>query len=167
METVNTRIIPLYNQGDKMKNKEFVEWKDRYVLGLPLIDKQHKKLFEMTNLLYTGCLMGEEKARLFFEETIHKAVEYVRYHFSTEEKIFLLINYPGYAAHKKEHENFIKEILQCTKDFENGKNFIPNLFVRFLRDWTTTHIAVSDKLYADYIFDLKKRGKLNHRMMRI
>jgi hemerythrin len=41
-----------------------------------------------------------------------------------------------------------------------GKMFVPNTFVRFLKDWILTHIAVSDKKYSTYIFDLKKQGKL-------
>jgi hemerythrin len=143
-----------------MKNALFVEWNNRYLLGIPLIDNQHKRLLDMTNQLYAGCLMGEDKAKDFFKKTIHKAVEYVKYHFSTEEKIFLLLEYPGFAIHKKEHESFINKLIQNARDFEAGKPFVPNVFVRFLRDWILTHIAISDKLYADYIFDLKKQGRL-------
>jgi hemerythrin len=143
-----------------MDSAIFVEWDNRYILGIPLIDSQHKKLLDMTNQLYAGCLMGEEKAKEFFRKTIHRAVEYVKYHFSTEEKLFLLVEYPGFAIHKKEHESFISQLIQTARDFDSGKPFIPNAFVRFLRDWILTHIAISDKLYADYIFDLKKQGRL-------
>jgi hemerythrin len=143
-----------------MQEHNLIEWTNRYRIGIPLIDGQHKKLIDMTNELYTGCLEGDEAANARFLKTIHDAVDYVRFHFTTEEKILERINYPGIAAHKKEHENFIKEILVQVQAFQEGKKFVPNLFVRYLRDWVLTHIAVSDKLYAVYLAEMKKKGVL-------
>jgi hemerythrin len=141
-----------------MQSTDLIQWSDRYRIGIPLIDEQHKKLIDMTNTLYTGCLAGDETAKAYFLKAIHGAVDYVRFHFSTEEKLLERINYPGIAAHKKEHENFVKEILQQVQAFQAGKKFVPNIFVRYLRDWVLTHIAVSDKLYAAHLMDMKKQG---------
>ncbi|MDR1239429.1 MAG: bacteriohemerythrin [Treponema sp.] len=143
-----------------MKENELIHWGDRYRIGIPLIDEQHKTLIDMTNTLYLGCLEGDESANAYFLKTIHEAVDYVRFHFTTEEKLLERINYPGLTAHKKEHENFVKEILQQVQAFQEGKKFVPNIFVRYLRDWVLTHIAVSDKLYARYLVEMKKQGVL-------
>jgi hemerythrin len=143
-----------------MKETNLIEWSDRYRIGIPLIDEQHKKLIDMTNTLYLGCLDGDEAANAYFLKTVHEAVDYVRFHFTTEEKLLERINYPGLAAHKKEHEDFVKEILQQVQAFQGGKKFVPNMFVRYLRDWVLTHIAVSDKLYALYLVEMKKQGTL-------
>jgi hemerythrin len=138
-----------------MEDKQIVEWDERYALGIPLIDSQHKKLIEITNKLYMGCLKGDEAAKLYFMKAVREAVDYVKYHFAAEEKLFERIGYPAAADHKKQHEEFIKEILREIGTFKEGRKFVPNMFVRYLRDWILTHIAVSDKLYADYI---KNRG---------
>ncbi|MDR2313283.1 MAG: bacteriohemerythrin [Spirochaetaceae bacterium] len=143
-----------------MAKNNLVEWSDRYRIGIPLIDEQHKKLIDMTNTLYTGCLEGDRAARIYFLKTIHDAVDYVRFHFSTEEKLLERIKYPDLAAHKKEHEDFAREIISQVQAFQMGKAFVPNVFVRYLRDWVLTHIAVSDKLYAAYLLELKKQGVL-------
>jgi hemerythrin len=143
-----------------MKDNNIVEWSNRYSVGIDLVDDQHKKLIDMTNTLYLGCLHGDEAARSFFLETIHKAVDYVKYHFSTEEKIMERIDYPGFATHKTEHHDFVREIIQEVRQFQDGKSFVPNMFVRYLRDWVFTHMALSDKGYADYLIELKKQGKL-------
>jgi hemerythrin len=153
--------VPLRRAGEDMeKTLDLVEWDNRYALGIPLIDGQHKKLVEMTNRLYQSCLQGDESAKKQFRLIVHEAVDYVRYHFATEEKILILIDYPDFEAHKKQHELFILEILQKAKAFEEGKKLVPTLFVQYLRNWILGHIAVSDKLYADYLKILKKQGKL-------
>jgi hemerythrin len=148
-----------------MQEHNLVEWSDRYRTGISLIDDQHKKLIDMTNALYMGCLEGGEPANVYFRKTVHEAVDYVRFHFTTEEKILERINYPETAAHKKEHENFIKEILLQVQAFQAGKKFVPHMFVRYLRDWILTHIAVSDNLYALYLTEMKKKGTLFSMLM--
>lgn len=143
-----------------MQETNLIEWSDRYRIGIPLIDEQHKKLIDMTNELYIGCLGGDEAAEAYFLKTVHDAVDYVRFHFTTEERLLERINYPDIVGHKKEHENFVREILQQVQAFQEGKKFVPNVFVRYLRDWVLTHIAVSDKLYAAYLVEMKKQEVL-------
>ena len=148
-----------------MKKEVFVEWDDRYSVGIPLIDDQHKHLIELTNELYACCIGGEAEVQSCFRDAIRGAVDYVKYHFAAEEKILENLRYPGIAAHKKEHESFVIKILEDVKDFEGGKKFVPNIFVRFLRDWILAHIAVEDKKYADFIRELKKQDALKRRVL--
>jgi hemerythrin len=146
-----------------MDEKILVEWDDRYSVGIPLIDEQHKELVNMTNALYGGCLAGDEAAQAYFMETIHGTVDYVKYHFAAEEKILENVRYPELAEHKRAHEGFVKQIFEDVKSFQGGKKFVPNVFVRYLKDWILTHIALQDKKYAEYILNLKRQGALNHK----
>jgi hemerythrin len=148
-----------------MGGDKFVEWDCRYSVAIPLIDDQHKHLIDLTNNLYACCIEGEEDVQACFRDAIRGAVDYVKYHFAAEEKILENIRYPGFAVHKKEHESFVKKILEDVKNFEEGKKFVPNIFVRYLRDWILAHIAVEDKKYADFILDLKKQDTLKQRVL--
>jgi hemerythrin len=148
-----------------MEKGAFVEWDDRYSVAIPLIDDQHKHLIELANSLYDACLEGTEAARERFREVARETVNYVKFHFSAEEKILENVGFPGLAAHKKEHESFVLKVLMDVKNFEEGKKFVPNIFVRYLRDWILTHIAVEDKKYADYILELKRRNILNRQLV--
>jgi hemerythrin len=143
---------------------DFIEWDERYVINIPLIDEQHKELVRLTNELYQGCLMGDDVARSYFMKTIKSVVDYVGKHFSAEEKMLENINYPYLGAHKNQHEEFVKKVLEDVKNFQDGKKFVPNVFVRYLRDWILSHIAMEDKRYAEYIFNLKKQGTLKAAM---
>ncbi|MDR1324807.1 MAG: bacteriohemerythrin [Treponema sp.] len=138
--------------------EDFVTWEDRYALGIPFIDAQHKELLRLTNVLFVACQDGS--ANDIFRETIKGTVKYVSEHFSAEEAMMNRIKYPKLAEHKKEHEAFVQKVLEDVRQFESGHSFVPNTFVRFLKDWILTHIAVSDKKYADYIMHIKKAGNL-------
>ncbi|MDR2663399.1 MAG: bacteriohemerythrin [Treponema sp.] len=138
-----------------------VEWDDKYSVGIQLIDDQHKELITLTNTLYKGCRTGVETARSYFLGAIHGAVEYVKYHFAVEEKLLDTLAYPVLEAHKSEHKDFVKKIFQDVKSFQEGKKFVPNTFVRFLRDWILSHIAVMDKKYMEYIQENVSRASLD------
>jgi hemerythrin len=145
-----------------MQENAFVVWEDRYSVGIPAIDEQHKELLVLTNKLYDACREGEESARGYFKEVIRSAVEYVQFHFTSEERLMERINFPELATHKVQHTQFVKQVLEEVKNFEQGKTFVPNTFVRYLRDWILTHIAMSDIKYAEYIKTLKKQGTLQN-----
>lgn len=135
---------------------------DQYlVLGIPIIDKQHANLVRMVNNLYLACQKSRETTNQQFIEAVHESVDYVRYHFSTEEKLMLLLSYPEFSVHKKKHGDFIWEILTISKQFEDGEKFVPKKFVFFLCDWIKNHIGDTDKLFAEYFMTMKKDGKLN------
>jgi hemerythrin len=149
----------------KTKQKEsdmvFVPWESKYVLGVHIIDEQHKRLFDLTNELYEKCHLGETAVREQFIKTLHMLVEYVIKHFSAEEKIMEQIQYPKIAEQKEQHAGFTRKIIEESKKYEGGMPGVPQDLVHFLRDWIISHIAVYDKVLADYIHHLQKTGAVN------
>jgi hemerythrin len=142
------------------KNDTLVTWGPRYTTNINIVDKQHYELFKITNKLFETCLKGHDFAREQFAITASDLVKYVTGHFKTEEAIMRNVNYPGFKQHKKSHDSFVRKILEEVKNFEEGKKFVPNTFVLYLRDWIASHIAMSDKKISDFIFKLKKEGRL-------
>ena len=141
-------------------NTDIITWEAKYATGIVIVDKQHKELVDLTNELYHACLKRNENMDAVFKASLHRLVEYVRYHFSEEQVILEGIKYPKYHDHKKEHDDLIKDILEASKNYGAGNKFVPNLFVRTLKDWIFSHIAVSDKLYSNYIHEQKQKGLL-------
>ena len=150
------------------ENTEIVVWDDKYATGIELIDNQHRQLVDLTNQLYFACFSGEGDEELFtvFKDAMSRMVEYVRFHFGAELKLLDAINYPDYHNHKKMHEDLIRDILEAAQDYEEGKRFVPNNFVRTLKDWVFGHIAVYDKIYAAYVAEQKRKGVLTDKMLK-
>jgi hemerythrin len=84
----------------------------------------------------------------------------VRFHFASEEKLMILVEFPGYPEHKKEHTEFIKEVLSQTEKFNQSKHLVPNRFVYFLKEWILSHVAVCDKVMAEFFLKTKYYKKL-------
>jgi hemerythrin len=145
-----------------MQDRTFVVWNEKYSTGIQLLDDQHKELFKLTNELFNNCRAGIQSAGSAFRKTVHSLVDYVKYHFTAEEKMFEKINYPMAADHKRQHESFVKQVLEAVKNFEEGEDIVPVNFANFLKDWIVTHIAVQDRQYAGFIRNLK-RSRLPNR----
>lgn len=139
-------------------NAEIVSWSEKYSTGIALIDSQHKELVNLTNRLHRACLSGSGIAETVFSDAMREMVTYVRFHFGAEQELLKRLKYPDCHNHKKQHDTLIKDILDAVKDYNEGKKFVPNHFVRTLRDWVFGHIAVYDKLYTSYVAVQKKKG---------
>ena len=95
----------------KMDNN-LVTWSNTFSVGVRSIDDQHKELLNLVNDMYNH-IVGDEKAeRAYFKRVINKAVEYVKVHFATEEKILKAIKFNGYAEHKRAHDSFILKVVE-------------------------------------------------------
>ena len=150
-----------------MAEKTVVQWQSSYSVGMKLIDEQHMELINLTNKLFSNCLAGQENTRAAFLQVIREVVDYVSYHFSTEEKIMERVEYPGFAIHKQQHGDFIREVISKVDDFNAGKPRAPLAFVYFLRDWVLHHVAVSDKKVGNFVMSMWKSGELQKITMKV
>jgi hemerythrin len=142
-----------------MESKNSKKWDNSYSVGISLIDEQHTKLFSMLDTLYAGCFQeDQESAQKFFERTIRDTVDYIKCHFSTEEKLLNFIQYPKHGEHKRDHSEFLSQILPPIRSPEMEKNFCFQPYVHYLREWLFTHITVSDQEYGLYLRLMKKRA---------
>ncbi|MDR1317034.1 MAG: bacteriohemerythrin [Spirochaetales bacterium] len=135
-----------------LEKSPFVYWDDSFSVGVPLIDEQHKELVRMTNVLFEGCERGGT-GLVSFMQTIQSATNYAKIHFATEEKYMVLVSYPDYEPHKREHESFVAEVLRQVRLFEQNKTQ-PMDFALFLKNWLLNHIAVSDKKFSPFFIPI-------------
>ena len=151
------------NVTAKAEKHEHVVWKDSYSMGIKLIDEQHKGLLAFVNDIFNHATGNEREERLWFKDVIQQAVAYVKEHFTTEEKYMIATKFPGYAAHKKAHDEFTMTVVKSVKEFESGKRLVLEKFASFLKDWVLSHVAIMDRQYSDYfrrIATRKADGKL-------
>ncbi|MGE5412493.1 MAG: bacteriohemerythrin [Clostridiales bacterium] len=127
----------------------FIQWNARYSVGIKEVDTQHNKLLGYINDLHDAMKTGQAKDVM--GTIIQNLIKYTTTHFSLEEKLLSENNYPAYLAHKKEHDDFVRKVLEFQKSFQTGSTSLSIDMLNFLRDWLLNHIAVSDRKYSSYL----------------
>ena len=78
------------------------EYDESLVTGNEMIDTQHRELIDKINKLLESCETSKDK--LVAVKTLDYLADYTEFHFGEEERLQESIQYPGMAAHKREHE---------------------------------------------------------------
>jgi hemerythrin len=123
-----------------------LKWTDSLSVGVREIDAQHKTLIMNLNELFDAMKQGKANTMLKF--LLSKLVAYTQMHFSTEEKYMKQWNYKEYAAHKAEHDAFVKKVADFKGEYDQGKTLLSVEVLTFLKDWVANHIQVTDKKYS-------------------
>jgi hemerythrin-like metal-binding protein len=122
-----------------------ISWSDNMSVGVAKIDKDHKGLIDLINLLHSEMLAGKSKDAL--GAVLDKLIVYTKTHFAMEETLFRTHGYPQAAEHKKVHEALTEKALALQVDQKAGKSVISAPVLDFLRDWLTNHILKQDMGY--------------------
>ena len=132
-------------------------WKDKYELCVPLIDSQHKELFQrVETFLQTlrSPSSWEEKVKRV-NETLNFMNGYVVEHFRDEEAYQKKIGYPGYEVHKQIHADMVRYVLQVTAQYERDgcDEQLMQQFAGKLLAWLINHVAAEDQRIATYAIE--------------
>ena len=93
------------------------------------------------------------KGRDIISKVLSELVEYTKFHFNTEEEMFIKYNYPERENHVNEHHFFVDKVKKFQDDFNNGRLSVTVEVFQFLNNWVTNHIKVIDKKYSPFLKD--------------
>ena len=124
-------------------------WSDKLSVHVKVIDDNHKKLLCIANELHDAIVAMHSKQVL--GKLLGELVEYTKFHFAREEKFFANTGYKDAAAHKKEHDDLTKKVLEIQKRYNSGVQPITLEVMAFLKDWLFTHILGSDAKYGPHL----------------
>ncbi len=127
--------------------REFISWDDELSVGIQEIDEQHKVLVNLINRLFNEALVKHNVA--VANEILTELIQYTIIHFSVEESLFRIFDYPGYEKHKAQHEELKKQVVTLKNRIEEGEEITIEL-ISFLRSWLKKHILHEDKKYSHF-----------------
>ncbi|MGC8778201.1 MAG: bacteriohemerythrin [Candidatus Caldatribacteriaceae bacterium] len=130
-------------------------WSNTFSIGVAVIDEQHKELFTRTNRLLEACQEGRGKEAI--RETLAFLEEYVKTHFTNEEKLMTQYSYPGFAAHKKLHQGFTEAFLKLKEEAEKSVGVaLVTQVNKTVVDWWVNHILKVDKELGAFLREKMK-----------
>ncbi len=137
------------------------EFSENLITRNELIDSQHRELIDRINKLLDSC--EDSVAKLAAIKTLDYLSDYTVFHFGAEEELQKEIEYPGYEAHKEQHENFKKTISELDEMLQEEEGPSP-AFVKKVEEnvikWFYTHIEGFDRSVAEYKFMREHDGRL-------
>ena len=126
----------------------FIKWNDSFSVHVVEIDNQHQKLVGMLNDIHDAMSRGQGKTVV--DSIIDGLIAYTQTHFATEEKYFVTYKYPGALEHIREHNDFVKRVLEFKREADKGKQGLSIEVMLFLKDWLLKHIKGSDMKYSSF-----------------
>lgn len=128
---------------------QMMVWTENYEIGIPEVDEQHQHLISVVNDLHEAILKGQGQD--YLENVLNKLIDYVEFHFSTEEKLMEKVEYPEMGEHCFEHLGLKSRVLAFQKKFKEESEPLSEDLMLFLRYWLENHITVVDKKIGSYL----------------
>jgi hemerythrin len=139
-------------ESDRGEFMSFMEWTDRYSIGVAIFDDEHKKLIAIINDLHNAIAAGIGQSDL--QRICENLVEYTLMHFRHEEMYFDDWAYPDAARHIAIHASLRQRVFEFRKQILEKEN--PEIgaeLATFLRDWLFNHIQVEDRKYGEFLYE--------------
>ena len=128
-----------------------IAWDASFKVGHPMIDSQHKRLFEIADELYELIMAPEEKREADTTLVLQDCAKYVNFHFAFEEKLMRDSKYEDVEGHLNQHKAFTTYVASLMSDSSRGSKVDLEKLYEFLSDWLVKHICLEDKKLATYI----------------
>jgi hemerythrin-like metal-binding protein len=127
----------------------FPAWDPAYRIGVEAIDRQHQKLFDISNRFYDACRQHARRARLrrIFDELL----EYTAYHFAEEERLMQQIGYPDLPQHRANHEELVELVNYHRRQLAEDTSDAERQALEFVRTWLRAHVLDADKEIGVYL----------------
>lgn len=134
-----------------MTNK-FV-WDEKYTVGIPSLDAQHKDFFNTANHI-VDLASNPETDRDTLLSAVKELEQHGAEHLATEEKYFDEFLYPEAASHKREHQVYVEKIDNFIKELSNpdaDTKLWAEEIASYAMYWLSNHILIVDKNYTPFM----------------
>jgi len=125
----------------------FLDWSAAYELGIPEMDRQHRKWLDLLNGFYDGLNSEDVGPRL--KTLLDAAYQYTKYHFCEEEKLMESIGYPELEEQRRMHQAIADKILGFRTRILRGQRVVSLNVTGELKSWFDGHVLVEDRKYAE------------------
>jgi hemerythrin-like metal-binding protein len=122
-----------------------ISWSKKYESGNPIIDEQHRQLFDLGNALLNTMLSDEHSNEIpIFLDSL---LEHIQQHLFTEEKVLSDLKHPITIEHKTDHEHLLALAKGIVNKYRRGTLDFGDVSEFITFDLIAAHIVAEDKQY--------------------
>ena len=127
-----------------------IEWTSDLLIGIDLIDDQHKTWIEHYNRAVEAIEAQHKVAQI--SRSLKFLFDYTETHFSTEEQAMAESAYPELEEHKAKHNALRTTLSAMAEEFieDGATDMLAESVGTFLGNWLIKHIKEVDMRYAAF-----------------
>ena len=123
-----------------------LKWQEAYECGQATIDRQHRELFELANVLLDAAFKSKSSPQSFMT-ALEKLLAHIAQHFADEEALLAQHNYKDLESHKRAHAALLRRAGELKASVAAGKSTFGDL-VEFLANTVVArHLFKEDRKY--------------------
>lgn len=127
----------------------YIVWQQKNMLGIPIIDEQHRSIVSMINTLFYFSQNGKNEELI--DSVLDSLKQYTRLHFTTEEEMLYACGYPEAESHIAYHREFTAHVEKMLQESDDAEKM--GRVMAFLKRWWLHHINNEDRKYVPYVQD--------------
>jgi hemerythrin-like metal-binding protein len=136
--------------GGTEDDTPLLTWTERWSVGVPEMDKDHRILINLINQL-THAFSAPE-SNWVVGSVLNSLWDYVAYHFNREEALLRAANFPGAAEHAGRHVSLKTQVREWLDSYQTDPDSVdPHELQISLRGWLMNHILGEDMRYRPYV----------------
>ena len=145
-ETRNTSRMRADREGPQTRALMQITWRKSFECGHPVIDAQHRQLFEIGDTLINAVMKNKTKAHIEF--LLDELTEHIQAHFSTEEAVLARTRFPLSQKHRVHHTELLQKAQGLRDSYRQGLLDVSELVGFIAYDVITEHILSEDLKFA-------------------
>lgn len=126
-------------------------WNPACTVGVRAMDNQHGVLMDAMNDLRLAVVHGKGREQVC--ELLDQFIEFMRMHFTCEERLMDKCGFPGVAEHRAKHQSIMAQILHSSHRLQYGDGVDTSSLLCFLKDGFIQHIEGIDQKYGQWFND--------------
>ncbi len=126
-----------------------MKWQRAFMTGITKVDEEHKILVDLLSKLETAAAGAQSEEVLAM--VLRNLVEYVKFHFKSEEDVMRKIGFPDLQRHKMLHKDLVNEVAAILLDLKKDRLWTVPELAAFLQHWLVDHILGEDLKIGRYL----------------
>jgi len=122
-------------------------WRETYVLHVPVLDQEHRKMFGFLNELHELAFSKAESAQM--QSALGRLIDHALHHFASEERLMAAVRYPHRQHHRGEHQHCTRNAVRILERLNAGDTIDPAT-VTSLKECMVDHILLADRRFAEF-----------------
>lgn len=125
----------------------YFQWTEEMSVGVELLDADHRALINWINQLERTSEKAAQE--IHWDDWFRKLNNYVRFHFSREEKVMEACGFQAISDHRRDHHRFEQGLAALEEHYRTGvEGTSLERLLELLHHWLQDHILVTDRQYV-------------------